>query len=117
MPLDKNPGVRPIGIGEVLRRIIGKAITRLLKPDIVEATGSLQTCSGVESGIEAAVHAMALKFDDPKTQGIMLVDASNAFNSLHREKSIRYGCNKMPSIPPVLEQHISSPYTSVHYWF
>ena len=26
IPLNKNPGVRPIGVGEVLRRIIGKAI-------------------------------------------------------------------------------------------
>ena len=25
--LDKNPGVRPIGIGEVMRRIIGRTIT------------------------------------------------------------------------------------------
>ena len=27
LPLDKNPGIRPICVGEVLRRIVGKVIT------------------------------------------------------------------------------------------
>ena len=27
IPFNKNPGVRPIGVGEVLRRIVGKAIS------------------------------------------------------------------------------------------
>ena len=28
IPLDKDPGLRPIAVGEVLRRIIGKAVTK-----------------------------------------------------------------------------------------
>ena len=34
IPLDKNSGVRPIGISEVLRRIIGKTITQCIKSDL-----------------------------------------------------------------------------------
>ena len=30
IPLNKNPDVRPIGVGEVLRRIMGKAINWML---------------------------------------------------------------------------------------
>lgn len=54
--LDKNPGVRPIGIGDTARRIIAKAILFVVKLDVQdsEATGSLQLCGGQIAGIEAA---------------------------------------------------------------
>ncbi len=52
IPLDKNPGVRPIGIGETPRRIIAKAVIRYLREDIQSAAGSLQLCAGQESGCE-----------------------------------------------------------------
>ena len=42
VPLDKGEGtVRPIGIGEVLRRIIGKCATRVAKSDVIDESGSL----------------------------------------------------------------------------
>ena len=56
--LDKNPGVRPIGIGEEVRRVIGKAILSVIKSDIIEVTGCSQLCAGVSSACEAIVHTV-----------------------------------------------------------
>ena len=58
IPLNKNPGVRPIGVGEVLRRIMGKITMQVLKEDVRNAAGCLQLCAGFEAGSEAAIHAM-----------------------------------------------------------
>ena len=40
--LDKCPGVRPIGVGKVVRRIVGKSVLSTLKMDILEVVGPLQ---------------------------------------------------------------------------
>ena len=40
--LNKCPGVHPIGVGEVVRRIIAKAVLSIVKLDVLEAAGSLQ---------------------------------------------------------------------------
>jgi len=53
VPLSKKPtGVRPIGVGEVMRRLIGKVIGWVLKPDIHEVAGPLQTAMGLQGGAE-----------------------------------------------------------------
>ena len=47
IPLDKGEGaVRPIGVGEVIRRIIGKCVMNVAKKDVIETCGSLQLCAG-----------------------------------------------------------------------
>ena len=88
IPHNKKPGVRPIGVGETLRRIIGKAIGWVLKNDIQEAAGPLQLATGLESGAEAAIHAMKEIFEDDNCEAVILVDASNAFNSLNRQVAL-----------------------------
>ena len=57
VPLDKKPGVRPVGIGEVLRRIIGKAVMTVVQKDMAQCTAPIQVCAGLPGGVEAAVHA------------------------------------------------------------
>ena len=79
IPLDIGEGaVRPIGVGEVLRRIMGKCVTKVTKPDVIDASGSLQVCVGHNSGSEAAIHAMWELFEHDNSDAVLLIDASNA---------------------------------------
>ena len=55
--LDKNPGVRPIGIGETSRRIFTKVVLHVVKQDVMDAASCLQLCVGQHAGCEA-VHVM-----------------------------------------------------------
>ena len=84
IPLDKNPGLRPIGVGEILRRIAGKVVTATLKDEILHSIGSLQVCAGHDAGCEALIHAMKAIFEEEETEAVLLVDASNAFNTVNR---------------------------------
>ena len=50
IPLDKRPGLRPIGVGEVLRRISGKLVMSVVKNDVIDSSGTIQMCSGQSAG-------------------------------------------------------------------
>ena len=56
--LDKRPGVRPVGIGETLRRALDKLVMRAAGDQAKRACGNLQLCAGLEAGIEGATHAV-----------------------------------------------------------
>ena len=46
IPLDKNPGFQPIGVGKVIRKIIGTAVVHSMKEDIIKSFGNPQVCCG-----------------------------------------------------------------------
>ena len=107
IPLAKNPtGIRPIGVSEVLRRIIGKSISRSTSQYIKEAAGPLQTCAGHGAGAESAVHAMRELFSLEGTDGILLIDASNAFNCLNRKVAL----HNIQIVCPVISTYIINTY-------
>ena len=96
--MDKSPGIRPIGVGEVLRRIVGKTLAGFLKEEIKEAANPLQVCAGHSAGSESAIHAMSQVFAEEGTDGILLIDASNAFNQMNRAvalHNIQITCKEM----------------------
>ena len=109
IPLDKDPGVRPIGVGEVIMRVIGKCIMKVLKEDIKEAAGSLQLCAGHRAGGEAAIHAMREIYEEDGTEAVILVDATNAFNSIDREAMLHNIKVKCPTLSVYVENTYGTP--------
>ena len=63
--LVKNPGLQPIEVGEVLQRIAGKVIMKVVKED-KKIARYLQLCAHQEVGCEATIHAMHRIFESNK---------------------------------------------------
>ena len=58
IPLYMNPGLSPIKIGEILRRITGKVSVAPLREDLISSVGSLQICARHGAVCESIIHAM-----------------------------------------------------------
>ena len=56
--LDKRPGVRPVGIGEMLRRALDKLVMRAAEDQSKTVYSNLQLCAGIEAGIEGATNIL-----------------------------------------------------------
>ena len=54
------------------------------------------------SGCEAAVHAMHQVYEDGDTDGVILVDATNAFNCINRQTALININNLCPALSKVL---------------
>ena len=94
--------MHPIRVCEVDRRIISKAFLFIIEGDIQEAVSANQLCGGQIADVEAAVHAVRQLFNSDDTEGILLVDASNAFNSLNRANALANISSQCPPFSTVL---------------
>lgn len=88
--------MKPIGIGEVIRRIIGKCVMNIAKEDVMELSG----CARCSVYIDVLDRWPAVKppympctlysaiFEADETDGVLLTDASNAFNALNSQAAL-----------------------------
>ena len=81
----------------MVRRIIAKVALSIIRSDIQRAAGPIQLCARQMSGVEAAIHSMRTMFLNDHTEGMLLVDASNAFNSLNRNMALNNIQHKWPA--------------------
>ena len=72
----------------------------MFKEEIKEAAGPLQVCAGHSAGAEAAIHSTSQVFHEEGTDGILLIDATNAFNRMNKAwamHNIGMTCKEMAS--------------------
>jgi hypothetical protein len=62
--LDKQPGTRPVGIGEVYRRLWAKCLLKAIGSQATATCGNHNLCAGLQAGIEGAVHTVCAVFAD-----------------------------------------------------
>ena len=98
--LDKQPGIRPVGVGETWRRLMAKCLLKVAGPEAKSACGTTQLVGGLGAGIEGAIHAMRVLFAEHREEedwGFLLIDARNAFNEENRTAMIWAVRHEWPS--------------------
>jgi hypothetical protein len=79
---------------------------------VQESVGSLQLCAGHPVGVESAIHAMRDFLDDESSDGILLIDADNAFNRINRSVAlwnVQFTC-------PAMKHVLSLTIAHFHEW-
>jgi hypothetical protein len=98
--------IRPIAIGESLRRLAIRAVLR--KEEIKEKVKALfhpsQLGVGTKQGADTIIHAVAKGWEDIKDDsryGVVLVDFKNAFNLVNRQVMLDEVADKLPELLPL----------------
>lgn len=94
-------GVRPIAVGEILRRLTGKCLMALVRDEARSYFYPAQLGVAVPGGVEIAIHTARAWYDRHQcsTQKVALkLDFSNAFNTVHREAVLSALTANFPSL-------------------
>ena len=107
----KDGGVRPIAIGNTLRRLAGKCCMLKLSQQLPSTFQPHQLGVGTTSGAEAVVHACRNFFGDAgSTNKVLLkIDFKNAFNTIRRDCVLQKVFESFPQIYFFVYQAYATP--------
>ena len=97
----KKTGIRPIAVGDVIRRLVAKCIAKEAAIEAFELFGSKQLGVVVKGGAESIVHATKITFKrmkSVKSGGILQIDFRNAINAVKHSHLLGSTKVLMPSI-------------------
>ena len=92
----------------ILPRISGKVIMSVLKK-VVSSAVSLQAYEGQEAGSKAALHTTKKIFKEELTEAVLLVDATNSFNSINRKVFLHNVCILCPAVSAFVTNCYATP--------
>jgi hypothetical protein len=87
--IKKNGGIRPLAVGDTLRRLACKLALTLIKVDIPAVFHPHQYGVGLPNGAETIIHSVASAMENlADDENILQIDFSNAFNLVSRDEFI-----------------------------
>jgi len=106
----KDRSVRPIAVGNTLRRLATKVGALPLTPALGEELRPVQLGFSTKGGCEAAVHAARRYLSDGVGKRVLLkIDMRNAFNCLRRDTFLSAARSRVPGLYRLLWQAYASP--------
>ena len=105
--LDKNPGERPIWMGEVTKTTLGSIVMTTTRTNILEYAIHLQVCVGQQVGQEVAVGTLSSIYSKDESNVTLLLDVDNAFIRISRNVML----NNIQMIFPIIATYAVNPYS------
>ena len=94
-------GVRPIAVGELLRRLTGKCLMAVVKDEARAFFWPAQVGVAVKGGAEKAVHAVrawSARHSGSSHKALLKLDFRNAFNCVSREEVLKQTVVHFPAL-------------------
>ena len=101
--MKKDDSIRPIAIGETLRRLGSKILFRRSLNKATAHLSPFQLGVGISNGIEAIIHGLNRLLNDdhlPREAVFLMIDFSNAFNNISRQSILDNLAEHFPSLIP-----------------